>query len=291
MAALTWVSDGVTGDERVAVNFLTLLNNFNPAATARILDMPFLNTFGPADVEALWSLARLAADEAQNGTDALTSVLDNPNLADGGGIDDNEARVVAVIGAVNQLNPELVEKLLDPSETNVTERRVQGQGRPIHLAIIRTAPGSASTMDLLEYAVLQSEIIMNEPLRTDYVGLLVEEIIPDFAARRFMSVRISRSRRGSTLMTAASTLAIGAVSCLAHEVAHYYWYNSALWIDEGAADFMAGVSEYNRVGRLMEPDNVPCSYYRSILHLELANPRTGSWGWGCNYALGRADVS
>ena len=193
--------------------------------------------------------------------------------------------MVAVIGAVNQLNPELVEKLLDPSQTNVTERRVQGQGRPIHLAIIRTAPGSASTMDLLEYAVLQSEIIMNEPLRTDYVGLLVEEILPDSAVGIHVGTNIAIPPRFD-VDDRSEYPGDWTGFLLAHEVAHYYWYNSALWIDEGAADFMAGVSEYNRVGRLMEPDNVPCSYYRSILHLELANPRTGSWGWGCNYALG-----
>ena len=182
IAELPWVSDEITGDERIAVNFLALLDQFNPTAAARILAMPFLETFGPADVEALWSLARLADDESENDNAALTNVLNNPNLADGGGIDDDEAKVVAVLGGVNYLNPPLVEKLLDPSQTYVTERRAQGLGREIHLVIIRTGPGSASTMDLLEYAVIQAQIIMGQPLRTDYVGLLVEEVLPDFAA-------------------------------------------------------------------------------------------------------------
>ena len=73
---------------------------------------------------------------------------------------------------------------------------------------------------------------------------------------------------------------------LAHEVAHYYWNNSVDWIDEGAADFMAAVSERKRDGRPMETDNPPCPYYRSIFHLELAKPASGTWGDLCNYALG-----
>ena len=285
VAELPWVSDGVAGDERIAVNFLTLINKLNPAAAARILDMPFLETFGPADVEALWSLARLADDEVENDTAALTNVLSNPHIADGGGIDDDEAKVVAVLGGVNLLNPPLVEKLLDPSQIHVTERATQGLGREIHLVIIRTGPGSSSTMDLLEFGIRQAETLMGLPLRTDYVGLLVADVLPDFAAGGHIGTNImippefdvdERSEYPGNRT--------GLV--LAHEAAHYYWFHSALWVDEGAADFMAVASELYRVGRPMEPDNVPCSYYRSIFHLELANPRTGTWGWNCNYALG-----
>ena len=46
IAGLPWVSDGIAGDERIAVNFLALLDQLNPTATARILAMPFLETFG-----------------------------------------------------------------------------------------------------------------------------------------------------------------------------------------------------------------------------------------------------
>ena len=285
IAGLPWVSDGIAGDERIAVNFLALLDQLNPTAAARILAMPFLETFGPADVEALWSLARLADDESENDSAALTNVLNNPNLADGGGIDDDEAKVVAVLGGVNYLNPPLVEKLLDPSQTYVTERRTQGLGREIHLVIIRTGRGSASTMDLLEYAVRQGQIIMGQPLRTDYVGLLVEEVLPDFAAGLHFGTNIAIPPRFD-VDDRSDYPGDWTGFLLAHEAAHYYWFSSALWIDEGAADFMAGASELYRDGRPMEPDNVPCSYYRSIFHLELADPRTGTWGWSCNYSLG-----
>ena len=41
IAGLPWVSDGIAGDERIAVNFLALLDQLNPTAAARILAMPF----------------------------------------------------------------------------------------------------------------------------------------------------------------------------------------------------------------------------------------------------------
>ena len=74
---------------------------------------------------------------------------------------------------------------------------------------------------------------------------------------------------------------------LGHEVAHYYWFSDhPLWVDEGAADFMASVSEFHRVGRPMEPNNVPCSYYQNIFHMELSKPLLSSYGGLCHYTLG-----
>ena len=75
--------------------------------------MPFLQTFGPADIEALWSLTYLAEYDAEEETTVLIEVLDNPHLADGGGIDDEEAKVVTVLGGTNYFNPEMVGVLLD----------------------------------------------------------------------------------------------------------------------------------------------------------------------------------
>ena len=284
---LPWVTDGQTADERIALDFLRELAGFNPEAAERVAVMPFLQTFGPADIEALWSLTYLAEYDDEEETTVLIGVLDNPHLADGGGIDDEEAKVVTVLGGTNYFNPEMVAVLLDPSQITITERRLQGYGGEILMSIIRTDPGDTSTFDILEFAVERAQITMAKQLRTDYVALLVaDDVLPSFAAGAHfgthitMPTRFDVADRGEYPGDWAGIL-------LAHEVAHYYWFSyHPLWVDEGAADFMAGVSEYHRVGRRMDPDNVPCSYYQSILHLELAKPVLSSYGGLCHYTLG-----
>ena len=149
---LPWVADGVTEDEKIALDFLAELAEFNPEAADRIAAMPFLETFGPADIEALWSLTYLAEYDDEEETTVLIDVLDNPHLADDGGIDNEEAKVVTVLGGTNYFNPDLVEVLLDPSQITVTQRVLEGRGRDIHMAIIRTDPGDVSTFDVLEFA-------------------------------------------------------------------------------------------------------------------------------------------
>ena len=39
-------------------------------------------------------------------------------------------------------------------------------------------------MDLLEFGIRQAETLMGLPLRTDYVGLLVADVLPDLARGR-----------------------------------------------------------------------------------------------------------
>ena len=284
---LPWVRDGLTDRETVAAAWLAVLDDFSPAAASRIAAMPFLRTFGPADKEAIQSLTYLAQYDDENDTNVLLDVLDNPYIADGGGIDDSEAKVVAVVGTANYVSPELVDVLLDPSQTSVAQRSIRtSNSGAILLAIIRTGPGSASTMDLLEHSVREAEVMMDQSFPTDYVGLLVaEDAVPDGALGANFGTNIVI--RPDLDVGDRSDLYGGYAGFLiAHETAHYYWNNSVLWIDEGAADFMAGASEHRRIGGPMEVDNPPCPYYRTIFHLELSNPRPGTWGAGCNYALG-----
>ena len=284
---LPWVDDGQTDDEKIALDFLRELSGFNPEAAERVAVMPFLQTFGPGDTEALWSLTYLAEYDDEEETTVLIEVLDNPHLADGGGIDDEEAKVVTVLGGTNYFNPEMVGVLLDPSQTTVTERRLQGYTGEILMAIIRTDPGDTSTFDILEFAVERAEITMAKQLRTDYVALLVaDDVLPSFVAGAHFGTHIAIPTRFD-VEDRGEHPGDWAGILLAHEVAHYYWFSDhPLWVIEGAADFMAGVSEYHRVGRRMDPDNVPCSYYQSLLHLELAKPELSSYGGLCHYTLG-----
>ena len=282
---LPWVTDGLTDREIVGATWLVVLDDFSPEAASKIVKMPFLTTFGPADVEAIRSLTVIAYDDDRYDRDVLLSVLDNPNIADGGGIDDQEAKIVAVLGGTNRVNPKLVDVLLDPTQTSIEERRISASDGEVNLAIIRTAPGAADTIALLEYAVREATVMMDQSFPTDYVALLVEEatvgdsIGTNFQTHMAITPEFDVDDRSSRPGNDTGRL-------IAHEVAHYYWFGLIDWVDEGAANFMAIANENRRVGQPMEVDNPPCPYYETLFHLERSNPRQGTWGGQCNYALG-----
>ena len=49
---------------------------------------------------------------------------------------------------------------------------------------------------------------------------------------------------------------------------------------------MALMIERYRAGGYGDPDGIPCPYFDSIFHLELAQPQPGTWGQICDYWLG-----
>lgn len=284
---LPWVADGLDENEALTLELFGIISQLNPAAAERIAVMPFLQTFGTADLEAVWSLARIAFTDFRDETMGLNEVLDNPHLSDGGGIDDEEAKIVAVVGGTYQFEPKLVPDLLDPSETLVHEYRLHARGKTIHMTVIRFNPGSPTTDDLFRNAVHQLEQIMDLPLRTDYVAVLVSsDALPSFAAAAHFGTHITLREEYDTDDRTERPGSRGPI-VIAHEMAHYYWFNDVeLWIDEGAADFIAALVENRRIGREMEPDTGPCSYYDGVFHLSLAQPSFNSWGGLCHYSLG-----
>ena len=78
-------------------------------------------------------------------------------------------------------------------------------------------------------------------------------------------------------------------SVIAHEVAHYYWRGNSDWIDEGAADFLASISEHERIDTEIGVTNNPCASAKTISELEDLDPEDlGEKGFNCNYYLGES---
>ena len=73
---------------------------------------------------------------------------------------------------------------------------------------------------------------------------------------------------------------------IAHEVAHYYWSGNDDWVDEGAADFLASISERARTGQPLEATNHPCAVASSINALARFDTNRDPDAFDCNYALG-----
>ena len=176
-----WVRDGVNAVEVRAIEELSYLANRDSGTALRVLEMPFVETIEPPDLSAIASLRRLAASKPET----FGGVMSHAALRDG--ISDDLVPVFATLHAVVRTNPGLIDTLLDSLKVLLERRTVTlPLAGEVVLIVIRTAPGAARSMDLLEHSVRGAEELMGAPLPTGYVGLLYENAVP-------------RSRRGHEL--------------------------------------------------------------------------------------------
>ena len=280
LVALPWVQDGVTAIE---VDTFDWLNAFSEPGTAlQIVSMPFLETLEPADSKAVEALGQMVLWEE----DQFQRVMAHPTFS--AGITDDWATIVATLYGVSKYDAESIDALLDPGQVTIEERTI---GLPLagetQLAIIRTAPGAGRSMDLLEHAVHYAEEYMATYFPTGYVGYLFgASVPPSFGGANFGTHIASLVKYD---VDDDSREADFAGNHVAHEVAHYYWGGNSSWVDEGLANFMASVSENNRIGQPIEVTEYPCGYVRTIAELEaldITNEAGADSAFICNYALG-----
>ncbi len=279
LVSLTWLQDGVNSTEVEAIQHLSYLAFRNASAANRTITMPFLQSIEPSDVAALDSLRRLARDYEA----VLTKALNQMEVA--GGIADAHLPIVATLWGVARTNPAAIEVMLNPSlvsyEFRTIELPLAGQTT---LVILRTRPGAARSMDLLEHAVRISEDFMQTPFPTNFVVLLYGDAVHgSFAGTNFGTHIAIRSKYD---VDDGSHEEEFAASSIAHEVAHYYWSGNEDWVDEGGADLMASVSEAKRAGIPVKVTNNPCAYAANIHNLESLDASRGGEAFTCNYALG-----
>ena len=242
MLRKSWVQDAISADEATVIRYLNWIvwydTDFPPppqviaavnAVASRILNMSFLASVESADVLAVRSLERI---EHISKADFL-QVMSRPTLNDG--ITDEEAKIVLLLGAAYQYaGHALVDTLLDPTQITVEERAIRlPRSGEMDLAIIRTAPGAARSMDLLEHSVQSIEDFMGTPFPTNHVAVFFnEEAVLEDAAGVNFGTHITMLPRYD--VDDSSHDANFLPSLTAHEVAHYYWRGSETWIDEGA---------------------------------------------------------
>ena len=275
VAGMPWFADGITETEVRAIDNLSYVAQNNAAAAERIARMPFLTAIEPADVSAMESLAYMA-DLRE---DAFERVMTHPLIA--GGITDDIAPIVATLDGVAETNPALIDTLLDPDSVNLERRSMKlPLAGDVDLVIIRTRPGAAHIMDLLDYAVRSAEDLMGLPLPTRYVGLLFEDAVSVNAAGTNFGTHIAFLPE----YDAADTTPAG----IAHEVAHYYWSGNAAWVDEGIASFMGSAIENMWAREWVDLVAAHCSYAQTIAELETLThvEDLDSDEFGCNYSLG-----
>ena len=274
-----WISDGVTEAERRTVRNLRAIVQQDQRSGHAISRMPFLQDWEPADGVSVWSLRRLAFDDPRT----LQRILSHSSLA--GGLTDDWAKIVAVFGGTNQVNPGLIDALLDPNRVAIEERLVDLPlaGR-VNLVIISTAAGATRSMDLLEHSVRRAEEFMAEPFPTNFVAVLFENAVLGSASGTNFGTHIAILPEFDADDGGREAEAAGHV--IAHEVAHYYWSGNEDWVDEGASEFLASVSERSRTGKDIEATNPPCAVARNIDALERFDTERNLDAFFCNYSLG-----
>ena len=279
VVSLGWVQDGIEDSEVDMIEALASITDKNAGEALRIVGMPFLETIEPPDISAMDSLRQLAAFRPA----AFLSVMSHAALRDG--ISDDVAPIVATLDGVAETNPGRINVLLDPSRV-LLERRIitLPLSGDVVLDIIRTAPGAARSMDLLERSVRSIEEYMGSPLPTNYVGLLYENAVSGSSAGTNFGTHIAILPKYDIDNDSHEAQPSGSV--IAHEVAHYYWSGNEDWVDEGAADFMASIVEGAWTGQPIGVTNPPCGYARSIAELESLGISRGGIEFRCNYSLG-----
>ena len=162
----------------------------------------------------------------------------------------------------------------------------------VQLTVQRNSPGAARSIDLLEHAVRFTEEFMGEPFPNRLAGVLFKKAAQSAEGSAGTNFGNIFTMLPEYDVDDGSWNAIYAQHLLAHEVAHFYWRGPQQnWIAEGAADFLATMSENARTGRRVSPAKAPCPYFRSISELErasLSHPADGGdWNlFRCNYSLG-----
>ena len=279
LVSLGWVQDGIDDVEADLIEDFASMAHENAEAALRIVGMPFVETIEPPDISAMASLRQLAASKPE----MFVSVMSHPTLRDG--ITNDLAPVVATLAGVAKTNPGLIYILLDPSRVTLERRTITlPLSGDVVLFIIRTRPGAARSMDLLEHSVRSAEGFMAVPLPTNHVGLLYEDAVSDSYAGTNFGTHIAILPKYD--VDDGSREAESAGHSIAHEVAHYYWSGNADWVDEGASNFMASIVENARTGLPIGVSNLPCAYARNIVELESLDITQDDIEFRCNYSLG-----
>ena len=177
----SWVQDGITRDEAVVIkNLYWIIRAEDESleqdviqAVIEILGMPFLDTVESPDASTVRSLERF--EDA--GSAEFLELMMHPTISDG--IDDEEAKILVVLGETKQYKPQSVPVLLDGTSVFKEERIINlPHSGEVLLAIIRFHDHINPNMDYLEHAVRHHEGFMGEPLPTNYVAWYFVDYTP-----------------------------------------------------------------------------------------------------------------
>ena len=281
LSAYPWFKDGLAGEEVDLVAELGYIGRRAETGVQAIVNMPFLETFEPADALAVRALRRLADLDHEEGSEHFQRVMDHPAISDG--ITDDEAKIVATLKGVSEHNPVLVDTLLDPAQVELEERTINlPLAEEVQLTIIRTRPGAKRTMDILENAVRSLEGYIAYPFPVKQVNYLFEDATRGSSFGSNSGTNITSKPRADEDSYSEQS----AFRHIVHETSHYYWRDQQDWMDEGAATFLEPILTNATIGELIALDKTPCAQAGTLAALESLDAEKGDPAYSCNYSLG-----
>ena len=274
MASLPWATDGLSEtEEKIIEQLLFLYVKNNTHAAVSLMDMPFLQSVNPGDLQAVTSLRMISQ---KGGPTAFQQIMNHPTFS-AVGITDAWTPVVATLESVQNYNQGLIPALLDQTQVYVETKNIQTPlGGAAALNIVRIGAASdPQSIDRLENAARGAENFMGEPFPTDMVSVLYADAVRgNYAGHNSGNSIVILPKYDSG--TEKSSQGIND-----HEVAHYYWRGNENWIDEGMAEFMTAAYRARLAGTRILPDNPPCPDFRTISKLSTRDDTHR-----CDYSLG-----
>ncbi len=283
ITGLPWVRDGVTDAERITGGWLGLLQDYNPSLVTSLTRMPFLQDHTPGDLQAIQTLTLISMDDPQDAID----IVNLSGFADGSGIDNTEAKIIAVMYSVYRRGSQLWIEWLADYGTVEEQTRTGQHGNTLTFAIVRVGSAKQNS-ELIQSAITgtqDAETLMGEALPTDFVGIVVEAA-GAYATNNGISIQLEAEFDGTHSDRRRQRTT-------AHEIGHFWWssrFDHERWISEGASSYIGAYSvrsQFNDTDLTLT--RWPCPYYRTIEHLRADQPQFGvevSYGSFCNYALG-----
>ncbi len=281
-----WMQDRISRDEALVIYSMyeiieTEDDTFQQEVIQQaieVLDMPFLDTLESPDAMAIFELRRLE----NAGSAGFLRRMAHPTVSDG--ITDEEAKIVALLGTANKNTPELVDVLLDGNSVFLEERTIDlpWTGQTL-LTIIRLRDVKRRSIDVLEQAVRVNEAYMGRPYYTNWIAMFIPKDLRGAHHYSHFTFGLSKDDKAPER-----------TFYYTHEVAHNYWRSDYQrkhwsWLNEGAANFMGFVGEFERVGTPIHLDSrprPPCTAVASIAELEVLNPSSSTDLGRCNYRFG-----
>ena len=260
-----------------ADRYLSYISVRNRQAAGSIRRMPFMKSIDSTDVLVLKGLYY------QERQGLLGVILNHPTVADG--ITDDETTLVTA--ATTSRDVQQIKRLLTPGEATVETIRTASDRTPnLSISIVRAGKRSITETSLqLELAVNHVETVMDRPLPTDHVILLLDDtgVTRGFAGTNYGQA-IAYLREGESGTEWDKTQFM---SGMVHEVAHYFWNGSEDWVDEGIANSIEN-SYWRSVGTPSSMKTSPrggCTL-EILQDLSTAAPEHDNPQFMCNYHLG-----
>lgn len=275
-----WIADGIDGkfEREGAQSLLNLVvwGEVDRTTLRHILTSPFLESFEPPDSWALRELAYFASNEDHY----FEGLIEHPVIREG--ITDSTAKLIGALYPLDynrDLRPLAGQTFM---AEHIIDLPVSGE---TFLTVIRIGqPPADATMNRLEEVVRGLDSLLQLPLPTNNILLLVSDNAYNAWGDPQDSEHYGGLNYGGQMvilevLDTEATGIWGSSGYIAHETAHYFFYNGPPWIVEGFAEGAQEILKSiltNKPLDLSDPELAACPGIATYAQLQAALDDFGS---------------